>query len=159
MLTTNRMHAIVRRKYGSPDVLAYEEIDRPVPGDEDVLVRVHAAAASIGDCIIVSGKPYLIRLTRFGGVPRPRNPVPGACMAGGLLAMRLTSLFTRQTLRSLFTTPNRNDLLFLKGLVQDGQLKPVIERRYALSKVADALRHVGGRHSQGQTVIQIDGPQ
>ncbi len=44
-----RMHAIVRRKYGTPDVLAYEEIARPVPGDEDVLVRVHAAGASIGD--------------------------------------------------------------------------------------------------------------
>jgi hypothetical protein len=66
------MHAIVRRKYGTPDVLAYEVIARPVPGEEDVLVRVHAAGASIG---IVTGKPYLIRLTPFGGMPRPRNPV------------------------------------------------------------------------------------
>jgi len=70
-------------------------------------------------------------------------------------AMRLASLFTRQKLKALFTTPNRDDLLFLKGLVEVGQLKPVIERRYPLSEVGNALRHVGGRRSQGQTVIQI----
>ena len=324
------MHAIVRRKYGTPDVLAYELIERPVPGDEDVLVQVHAAGASIGDYIIVTGKPYLIRLTPFGGIPRPRNPVPGACMAGRvaavgakvttyrlgdevfgqavtgafaeylvvpakliapkptnlsfeeaaavpwavaalqglrdagglkagqrllingasggvgtwavqiakalgahvtavcstrnvdmvrglgadevvdytkkdfidggprfdvffdtvgnrslsdcrsvltpegayvscsggnsgaawlfrLAALRWASVFTRQKLRALFTTPNRDDLLFLKGLVEVGQLKPVIERRYPLSEVGSALRHVGGRRSQGQTVIQIAG--
>lgn len=330
MQAAEQMHAIVRRKYGAPDMLEYEEIERPVPGDEDVLVRVHAAGASIGDHHIVTGKPYLIRLTPFGGVPRPRNPVPGACMAGrvevvgakvtafrqgdevfgeavtgafaeylvvpakliapkptnlsfeeaaavpwavaalqglrdagglkagqkllingasggvgtwavqiakalgahvtavcstrnvdmvrglgadevidytkddfvnggprfdalfdtvgnrslsdcrsvlapegayvscsggdsgvawlfGLAALSLASLFTRQKLKALFMTPNRDDLLFLKGLVEAGQLKPVIERRYPLSKVADALRHVGGGHSQGQTVIQIAG--
>ena len=75
----------------------------------------------------------------------------------GLAGLRLASLFTRQTLKALFTTPNRDELLFLKGLVEAGRLKPVIERRYPLSKVADALRHVGERHSQGQTVIQIAG--
>ena len=81
------MHAIVRRQYGTPDVLKYEEIERPVPGDEDVLVRVLAAGASVGDHIIVTGKPYLIRLTPFGGIPRPRNLVPGACMAGRVEAV------------------------------------------------------------------------
>jgi hypothetical protein len=43
MQAIGQMHAIVRRRYGTPDVLAYEEIDRPAPGDADVLVRVHAA--------------------------------------------------------------------------------------------------------------------
>ncbi len=65
------------------------------------------------------------------------------------------ALFTCQTLKTLFTTPNREDHLFLKALVEAGNLKPVIERRYPLSQVAEALRHVGGRHSQGQNVIQI----
>ena len=87
MQAAKQMHAIVRRKYGTPDVLTYEEIERPVPGDEDVLVQAHAAGASIGDHIIVTGKPYLIRLTPFGGVPRPRNPVPGACMSGRVEAV------------------------------------------------------------------------
>ena len=330
MQTAEQMNAIVRRTYGTPDVLAYEVVERPIPGNEDVLVQVYAAGASIGDYIVVTGKPYLIRLTPFGGILRPRNPVPGASMAGrveavgakvttirpgdeifgeavtgafaeyvvvdekliapkptnlsfeeaaavpwavaalqglrnlgglkaaqkllingasggvgtwavqiakalgaqvtavcstrnvdmvralgadevvdytkhdfvdggprfdllfdtvgnrslsacrsvitpkgtyvscsggdsgvawlsGLAAMRVVSLFTRQKLKALYTTPNRDDLMFLKGLVEAKQLKPVIERRYPLSEVGNALRHVGGRHSQGQTVIQIAG--
>ena len=87
MQATEQMYAIVRRKYGTPDVLSYERVARPVPGDEDVLVRVHAVGASIGDYIMVTGKPYLIRLTPYGGLPRPRNPVPGACMAGRVAAV------------------------------------------------------------------------
>jgi NADPH:quinone reductase-like Zn-dependent oxidoreductase len=323
------MRAIVHRKYGTPDVLEYVEIERPVPGDEDVLVRVHAAGASIGDYIIVTGKPYLIRLSPFGGFPRPRNRVPGACMAGrveavgakvttfrpgdavygeatptgafaeyfvvpakliapkpsnlsfeeaalapwgvnalqglrdsaGLKAgervlingasggvgtwavqiakalgahvtavcstrnvemvralgaddvidytnqdfvaggrrfdvvldtvgnrsvsayrsvllptgafvsctggtsmfpwlfrmawMLLASRFTSQKLTTFMASPNQKDLLALKALVEAGKLKPVIDRRYALRDVADALRHVGERHARGQTVIQV----
>ena len=81
-VATRRMQAVVHRRYGTPDVLALEEIARPVPGDEEVLVRVHAAAVSIGDHHVVTGKPYLIRLSPFGGLPHPRNLVPGAAMAG-----------------------------------------------------------------------------
>lgn len=76
------MRAVVHRRYGTPDVLTLGEVERPVPGDEDVLVRVHAAGASVGDFHVITGKPYLIRLSPFGGVPRPRHPVPGAAMAG-----------------------------------------------------------------------------
>ena len=47
MQKDHAMHAIVHRRYGTPDVLAFEEIERPLPGDEDVLVRVHAAGATI----------------------------------------------------------------------------------------------------------------
>lgn len=81
------MRAIVRQAYGTPDVLTCEEVARPVPGADDVLVRVHAAAVSIGDHHVVTGKPYLIRLSPFGGFPRPRNRVPGGAMAGQVEAV------------------------------------------------------------------------
>ena len=321
------MHAIVHRQYGTPDQLTFEEVARPLPGDEDVLVRVHAAGASIGDHIIVTGKPYMIRLTPYGGLPRPRNLVPGACMAGRVEAlgakvstfrpgdevfgdavkgafaeyvvvparlialkprnlsfdeaaatpwavaavqalrdgqvkagqrvlingasggvgtwavqiakalgahvtaicsthnvemvralgadevidytqedfrvggarfdvmldtvgnrsladcrsvlvptgafvscsgggsatrwlfrlgwMLLASLFTRQRLKTLLSSPNREDLQFLKQLVEAGKAKPVIQRRYPLPQTGEALRRVGEGHAQGQTVIQI----
>src|SRR4051812_35022700 len=58
----------------------------------------------------------------------------------------LTSLFTRQKLKTFIVSPNRADLLSLKELVEAGKAKPVIERHYALSEAADALRHGGGRH-------------
>ena len=68
--TVSTMHAIVRRRYGPPDVLSYEEVARPVPGEHDVLVRVLAAGVSIGDHHIVTGKPYVIR-PKVGGLIRP----------------------------------------------------------------------------------------
>jgi NADPH:quinone reductase-like Zn-dependent oxidoreductase len=70
---------------------------------------------------------------------------------GGLLS----SLFTSRRFRTFVMTPNRDDLLFLKELVEAGKATPVIERSYALSEVADALRHVGEGHAQGLTVIRI----
>ena len=76
------MRAIVHAHYGTPDVLVLGDVERPVPGDDDVLVRVRAAGASIGDHHVVTGKPYLIRVTPFGGLPRPKNRVPGQTMAG-----------------------------------------------------------------------------
>ena len=323
------MRAIVHPQYGTPDVLAIGEVERPVPGADDVLVRVHAACASVGDHHVVTGKPYLIRLSPFGGLPRPRNRVPGTAMAGrveavgakvtafrqgdevygeassgafaeyvvvpagriaskpsnlsfeeaaaapwavtalqglrdagGLVAgqrvlingasggvgtwavqlakalgaevtavcsarnvdmvralgadqvvdytsqdfvaggarfdlmldmvgnrslsdcrsvlvprgtyvscsggggdwfgplfrlvgVLMTSWFTSQKLTSFMVSPNQQDLLFLKQLIEAGKAKPVIERRYALSEVADALRHVAEGHARGQTVLQI----
>jgi NADPH:quinone reductase-like Zn-dependent oxidoreductase len=324
------MHAIVHRQYGTPDVLVFETIERPVPGDDDVLVRVHAAGVNVGDHHVVTGKPYLIRLSPFGGLPGPRNRVPGATMAGrveevgarvtafrlgdevfgqaangafaeylvvpakrlapkpsnlsfeeaaavpwaaaalqglragGLKAGQkllingasggvgtwavqiarefgaevtavcstrnvetvrdlgadevvdytkkdfvaggprfdvmldlvgnrslsdcrsvltpkgvyvpcsggggdwvgpfirvlggiLSSPFTSRRFKMFVATPNRDDLLFLKELVEAGKARPVIERSYALSEVAEALRHVGEGHAQGQTVIRIAG--
>jgi NADPH:quinone reductase-like Zn-dependent oxidoreductase len=67
----------------------------------------------------------------------------------------LTSLFTRQKLKTFIVSPSRADLLSLKEIVEAGKAKPFIERRYALSEVANALRHVGGGHARGQVVIRI----
>jgi NADPH:quinone reductase-like Zn-dependent oxidoreductase len=76
------MRAIVHSQYGTPNLLTFGEVQRPVPGEEEVLVRVHAAGVNTGDHHVVTGKPYLIRLSPFGGLPRPRNRVPGATLAG-----------------------------------------------------------------------------
>lgn len=81
------MQAIVHPRYGTPDVLTFETIARPVPGAGEVLVRVHAAGVTIGDHHVVTGKPYLIRLSPFGGLPRPKNRVPGALLAGRVEAV------------------------------------------------------------------------
>lgn len=321
------MHAIVRRRYGTPEVLSYEEIPRPVAGEDDVLVRVCAAGASIGDHHVVTGKPYVIR-PAVGGLIRPGHPVPGSAMAGRveavgakvttlrpgdevfgetitgafaeyvavradrlapkprnqsfeeaaatpwavtplqalrdaggvktgqrvvingasggvgswgvqiatafgaqvtavcsprnvarmralgadevidytttdfvtggprfdvmldtvgnrslldcrrvlvssgifvstsggssglrwlrrLAAMILISSVSTRKLKPFLVSLNRTDLLVLKELVEAGKIKPAIERRYALRDTADALRHVGEGHAQGQTVIQV----
>jgi NADPH:quinone reductase-like Zn-dependent oxidoreductase len=76
------MRAVLHTRYGSPDVLVVGEVVRPVPRAGEVLVRVHAAGVSIGDHHIVSGKPYLVRLSPFGGMPAPKHRVPGAAFSG-----------------------------------------------------------------------------
>lgn len=74
------MKAIVQHAYGSRDALDLKEIDRPVPKDDSILVRVNAAALHAGDYFVLSGAPYLVRFV--AGWPRPRNYIPGFDVAG-----------------------------------------------------------------------------
>lgn len=78
------MQAVLHREYGAPEQLTVGELPRPIPGPDDVLVRVKAAGVSIGDHHIVTGKPYLVRLSPFGGFPKPKHPVPGGAMSGSI---------------------------------------------------------------------------
>jgi NADPH:quinone reductase-like Zn-dependent oxidoreductase len=81
------MKAIVQDKYGAPqDVLELQETDKPTIGDDNVLVRVHAAGVHIGDWLTINGLPYLIRLMGFG-LTKPKNSVPGMEFAGHVEAV------------------------------------------------------------------------
>lgn len=76
------MKAITQYKYGSPgDVLEIQEINKPVVKDDEVLVRVRVAGVHIGDWLVISGLPYLIRLMGYG-LRKPKNRVPGTEMSG-----------------------------------------------------------------------------
>ncbi|TLZ73446.1 MAG: NAD(P)-dependent alcohol dehydrogenase [Methanobacteriota archaeon] len=82
------MKAIVRSKYGSPDVLELREIEKPAVEDDHVLVRVQAASVNAGDWHSMRGKPYIIRLM-LGGLfkPRTKNAVLGGDLAGRVEAV------------------------------------------------------------------------
>jgi len=56
------MQAIVQDRYGSAEVLEAQDIERPVIGDDEVLVRVRAASVHVGDWILMTGTPYVMRL-------------------------------------------------------------------------------------------------
>ena len=75
------MKAIVRDTYGSADILELREIDKPEIGDDEVLVRVHAAGVDQGVWHVMTGLPYPIRLAGYG-LRAPKNPVLGADVAG-----------------------------------------------------------------------------
>lgn len=79
------MKAIVYRKYGSPDVLQLQEVDKPSPREGDVLVRVHAAAVNPLDWHLLRGQPYLVRPT--SGWLRPKRHIPGVDVAGVIEAV------------------------------------------------------------------------
>jgi NADPH:quinone reductase-like Zn-dependent oxidoreductase len=78
------MKAIVQDRYGAPDVLELREIDQPVPGASDVLVRVHAAAVNARDWHLMRGDPYAARLMDKATFGRrgPKQPVRGTDFAG-----------------------------------------------------------------------------
>jgi NADPH:quinone reductase-like Zn-dependent oxidoreductase len=73
------MKAIVYTKYGSPDVLQLAEVEKPVPKDDEVLVKVRAASINAADLDLLRGTPFLIR---FSGPLKPRYKILGSDIAG-----------------------------------------------------------------------------
>src|SRR4051812_34744839 len=80
------MKAIMQERYGPADGLTLRDIERPEIGDDEVLVRVHAAGVDRGVWHIITGLPYPIRLAGYG-LRAPRTPVPGMDLAGVVAAV------------------------------------------------------------------------
>lgn len=74
------MKAIVYKKYGSPDVLKLQDIEKQIPKDDEVLVKVQASSINSWDWDRLTGKPYLYRL--LSGITKPKLKVLGADIAG-----------------------------------------------------------------------------
>ncbi|MFC4014224.1 NAD(P)-dependent alcohol dehydrogenase [Nonomuraea purpurea] len=79
------MKAIIRDAYGPADVLRLGEVKKPVPGDDDVLLRVHAAGVDMGVWHLLEGVPYLMRPAI--GFRKPKNPLIGNDIAGKVEAV------------------------------------------------------------------------
>jgi NADPH:quinone reductase-like Zn-dependent oxidoreductase len=79
------MKAFVYEKYGSPDVLEIQEIDRPTVSDRDVLIRVHASCVNAADWHFLTGTPWVLRLV--AGLSRPKRRILGLDAAGTVEAV------------------------------------------------------------------------
>ncbi len=79
------MQAIVYHTYGSPDVLKLEEVQKPVPHDHEVLVKVVAASAAAGDWHLLRADPFLMRF--MAGLLTPKYKILGADVAGRVEAV------------------------------------------------------------------------
>jgi NADPH:quinone reductase-like Zn-dependent oxidoreductase len=79
------MRAIVQDRYGSAEVLQAREISKPDIGTDEVLVRVHAASVHVGDWILMTGSPFVMRLAT--GLRKPKTPIPGTDVAGTIEAV------------------------------------------------------------------------
>jgi NADPH:quinone reductase-like Zn-dependent oxidoreductase len=77
--------AVVHDRYGPPEVLRLEEVDRPAPNADDVLVRVRATTVTRSDCALRSNTPFFSRL--FTGIRRPKQRVLGTEFAGEVEAV------------------------------------------------------------------------
>jgi NADPH:quinone reductase-like Zn-dependent oxidoreductase len=80
------MKAVVYKNYGSPDVLQIEEIEKPTPDENQVLLKVQAASINAGDYRVRTGKPFLFRLM-IGGLLKPNDTRSGSDVAGTVEAV------------------------------------------------------------------------
>jgi NADPH:quinone reductase-like Zn-dependent oxidoreductase len=85
------MRAIVYTQYGSPDVLQLEEVEKPVPGDDEVLIKVYAAEATKSDCEMRSFqfavKWFWLPLRITMGIRKPKRQILGGYFAGEIEAL------------------------------------------------------------------------
>jgi 2-desacetyl-2-hydroxyethyl bacteriochlorophyllide A dehydrogenase len=80
------MKAIVYTQYGTPDVLRLQEVEKPSPKDDDVLVKIHAASVNKSDWLRLTGKPFITRLFT-GGPLQPQLNILGSDIAGTVEAV------------------------------------------------------------------------
>jgi len=79
------MKAIIHPKYGPPEVLEIKTIDQPIPKDNEVLIKVHAATVNRTDCANLRAKPFIMRFVV--GFFKPRNRSLGTDFAGEIMAI------------------------------------------------------------------------
>ena len=136
------------RSIGANQVIDYTQEDFTQSGQRyDVMLDV-AGSRSLSDCrraLTPRGTFILVGyldLGRWFGLARQIKALS-------------SSPFVRQRVRVLIATHNREDLVALKELVEAGEVAPVIDRRYQLSEVPEALRYQGEGHAQGKIVITV----
>jgi len=79
------MKAVICDRYGPPDILRLEDVERPVPGQDEVLIRIRATTVNRSDCHYRLGTPPFARL--FTGLTRPRHRILGSELAGDVEAV------------------------------------------------------------------------
>jgi NADPH:quinone reductase-like Zn-dependent oxidoreductase len=79
------MQAVVQDTYGTAEVMQLQNIDKPAISDDEVMIRVRAASIHVGDWILMTGSPLVMRMAT--GLRRPKNRVPGTDIAGTVEAV------------------------------------------------------------------------
>jgi len=134
------MKAVVCTRYGGPDVLRLTDADTPVPGDGQVLVKVHAVSLNASDWEMLRGKPLYSRIATLLQVLLI-GPV-----IGGTGRKRIRLLAVRLGVQRLDP---------LVELIRAGKISTVIDRRFPLSQVPEALRYLGEGHAKGKVVVTV----
>jgi NADPH:quinone reductase-like Zn-dependent oxidoreductase len=74
------LKAVISDRYGPPDILRIEEVERPVPREDELLVKIHASTVNRSDAHTRAGTPFVSRF--FQGLRRPKRRIPGSEFAG-----------------------------------------------------------------------------
>ncbi len=140
------MKAAIRERYGRPeDVVELRDIDLPTPVDDQVLVRVQAASINRADLDGLGPKPGF---ARFGtAIPIFVSMLVGPVVSIG--SSRWTGLL-------LWWKPfDPADVAKLTDLIATGKVTPVVDRRFPLTEIVEALRYVNDKHARGKVIITM----
>jgi len=75
------MKAIIYERYGTPEVMKYTEVKKPVAKDDELLVKIKASSLNMADSILLNGKPFVVRMMG-NGIVKPKHRILGADFAG-----------------------------------------------------------------------------
>ena len=137
------------RSIGADHVIDYTQEDFTRTGQTYDLIFDSAGYRSLSDCKRVLGSNGILVMCGAGD---GRSSV--RIMARMLKAL-LVSPFGRQKFVSFMAKRNKDDLVVLKELVEAGKITPVIDRRYPLSEVPEAIRYLEEGHARGKVVITV----
>ncbi|MBL4594106.1 MAG: alcohol dehydrogenase catalytic domain-containing protein, partial [Flavobacteriales bacterium] len=79
------MKAIICTKYGGADVLQLQEVEKPIPKENELLIKIHASSVTRADTMMRTGKPYFGRL--FMGLTKPKTQISGTGFSGEIEAI------------------------------------------------------------------------
>src|ERR1700693_4397814 len=140
------------RSIGADHVIDYTKEDFNKNGQQYDLILATAGYRSIFDYKrALSPKGRYVATGGSMRGPKAMAQVYQALLLGPLISMTGKKKFSILTLRI-----HQRDLLFIKGLIEAGKVKPVLDRRYPLSEVAEALRYYEEGHARGKVVITVD---
>lgn len=143
--TQNMEHA---RSLGADQVIDYTKEDFTRSGQRyDLLLDVNGRGSWFDYRRVLAPEAKVVIV---GG---PRTPVIGPL--SHVVQMKIASLGSKRKVAFFVAQFNREDMGVLKDLLESGKVKPFVERTYPLSKIADAMRHLGGGHAKGKIVITM----
>ena len=163
------MKAAVSRSFGPPDVVTVADVPMPEPRDDEILVRVRAAAVGVVDGLARRGSPWYAR-AHFG-LLRPRFPVLGCDFAGqveaagpavsrfGVGEAVFGTIAPRFGAHAEFICLPEHGAVAPKpanvSFAEASALVPVVGACYPLARIADAYRHVDAGHKKGTIVVAM----
>ena len=137
------------RSLGADHVIDYTQEDFTQSGRNYDLIFQLAGTRSPSECRRALSPEGTLVLSSGESDGRWIGPV------GRIIRAALLSPFVKQKLTSFTVKPNKEDLLFLKQLIESGKLTPLIDRTYPLSEVPEAIRYLEEGHARGKVVISM----